>query len=300
MIITAIRTFIELFREDEFTVRIKKIINNNVVCAFDKDDVEVVLMGKGVGFRKSPGQAVNQADIEKVFRMENSKQLFELEELFRDTPGENIKATVDSIDYAKNTLKCRLNSNIYITLLDYINGVIDRIKRGIILENRLNTELAQFYPAEYQAGRYVVEQIRKLCGIEMPEGETGFIAMHFVNADLGGSMPETVDITRFIQEVLQIIKDDFGILIDHQSEQIIPFITHLKYLGKRLNKGNTWESNEEDIEFYQALYEKYKDAAGCAEKITAYVKIQYNTDLSEDEKMYLTIYIKRILMSILT
>lgn len=281
-------------------MRIKKIINNNVVCAFGKDDMEVVLMGKGIGFRKSPGQAVDQTNIEKVFRMENSKQLFELEELFRDTPGEHIKATVDSIDYAKNTLKCRLNSNIYITLLDYINGTIDRIKRGIILENRLNTELAQFYPAEYQTGRYVVEQIRTLCGIEMPEGETGFIAMLFVNADLGGSMPETVDITRFIQEVLAIIKDDFGILIDHQSEQVIPFITHLKYLGKRLNEGNTWESDEEDKEFFKSLYHKYKDAASCAEKITAFIKIQYNVELSADEQMYLTIYIKRILMCTLT
>ena len=280
-------------------MRIKKVINNNVVSAYDKDDVEVVLMGKGIGFHKLPGQAANEGNIEKVFRMEDQKQLYELEELFSDTPTDHIKITIESIDYAQNILNSKLSSNIYITLSDYINAAIDRIKTGVVLENRLNAEIAQFYPTEYQAGKYVVEQIEEICGVKIPEGEIGFIAMLFVNAALGSSMPETINITHFIQEVLQIIKEDFGIEVNHQSEQVIPFITHLKYLGKRLNEGNTWVSDDEDKEFYEAVYGKYKDAANCANKITAYVQKQYNVDLSEDEKMYLTIYIKRILISTL-
>ena len=34
---------------------IQKVINNNVVSTFDMNNHEVILMGKGIGFRKKAG-----------------------------------------------------------------------------------------------------------------------------------------------------------------------------------------------------------------------------------------------------
>ena len=34
---------------------IQKVINNNVVSTFDSNGKEVILMGKGIGFRKKTG-----------------------------------------------------------------------------------------------------------------------------------------------------------------------------------------------------------------------------------------------------
>ena len=36
---------------------IQKVINNNVVSTFDMNNHEVILMGKGIGFRKKAGDA---------------------------------------------------------------------------------------------------------------------------------------------------------------------------------------------------------------------------------------------------
>ena len=51
-------------------MKISKIINNNVVSTFDEDGREVVVMGRGVGFKAKEGMAVNEAKVEKIFRLD--------------------------------------------------------------------------------------------------------------------------------------------------------------------------------------------------------------------------------------
>ena len=52
---------------------IQKVINNNVISAYDEDHQEVVIMGKGIGFKAHTGDAIDESRIEKVFRIENEK-----------------------------------------------------------------------------------------------------------------------------------------------------------------------------------------------------------------------------------
>ena len=46
---------------------IQKVINNNVVSTFDSNGKEVILMGKGIGFRKKTGDELDKTKIEKIF-----------------------------------------------------------------------------------------------------------------------------------------------------------------------------------------------------------------------------------------
>ena len=39
---------------------IQKVINNNVVSTFDMNNHEVILMGKGIGFRKKAGDELDK------------------------------------------------------------------------------------------------------------------------------------------------------------------------------------------------------------------------------------------------
>ena len=41
-------------------MRIEKVINNNIVSAFDDTGRELVLMGRGLGFGGRPGQPVDE------------------------------------------------------------------------------------------------------------------------------------------------------------------------------------------------------------------------------------------------
>ena len=50
---------------------IQKVINNNVISAYDENQQEVVIMGKGIGFKAHTGDAIDESRVEKVFRIEN-------------------------------------------------------------------------------------------------------------------------------------------------------------------------------------------------------------------------------------
>ncbi|PEN06946.1 transcription antiterminator BglG, partial [Bacillus wiedmannii] len=51
-------------------MRIHKILNNNVVCTMKDNETEVVLMGRGLGFQKKVGDAIDESKIEKTFVLE--------------------------------------------------------------------------------------------------------------------------------------------------------------------------------------------------------------------------------------
>ena len=51
----------------EKNVKIKKVLNNNVVIA-QNDNEETILMGLGLGFGKKAGEVVEDKKIEKIFR----------------------------------------------------------------------------------------------------------------------------------------------------------------------------------------------------------------------------------------
>ena len=46
---------------------IAKVINNNVVSSWDADHKEIIVMGRGIGFQKKPGQTVREEDIDSLF-----------------------------------------------------------------------------------------------------------------------------------------------------------------------------------------------------------------------------------------
>ena len=53
-------------------MQIEKILNNNVVQALD-NNVEYIVMGKGLGFQKKVGDLVDKEKIEKTFILENTE-----------------------------------------------------------------------------------------------------------------------------------------------------------------------------------------------------------------------------------
>ena len=67
-------------------MEIQKVINNNVISAFDENGQEVVVMGTGIGFKAHPGDPVNEEKIQKIFRIENRKIADQFKELLENIP----------------------------------------------------------------------------------------------------------------------------------------------------------------------------------------------------------------------
>ena len=87
---------------------IQKVINNNVISAYDENQQEVVIMGKGIGFKAHTGDAIDESRVEKVFRIENEKLSRQFQEILENIPLEHMQLTSDIITYAKKNLNVQL------------------------------------------------------------------------------------------------------------------------------------------------------------------------------------------------
>ena len=172
---------------------IEKVINNNIVSAYDDTGKEVVIMGRGIGFGTKPGREVAEQKIEKIFRIKSQSLADQFKELLANMPLEHAQISNDIISHAKKHLKLKLNQSIYVTLTDHINFAIERFTQGIKPENALLWEIKRFYQQEYQLGKYAVDMIWERLHIALPDDEAGFIALHFVNAEYGTDIRDALN-----------------------------------------------------------------------------------------------------------
>ncbi len=274
---------------------IDKIINNNVVSAFDDTDKEVVVMGRGIGFGKKAGSRIDEEQIEKIFRIKSQTLAEQFKELLANMPLEHVRISNNIISYAESELKLRLNQSIYVTLTDHINFAIDRLKMNIRPENALLWEIKRFYPQEYRLGQYGIKLIEKELGIKLPQDESGFIALHFVNAEYGTDIRDALNFPNLMQRILGITKEELGIEFDEDSLHYERFVTHVKFLLQRIYRKELLSDEEEELA--AMVRRKYKREYICSKKIAEYIDKETGSKISGEEMMYLAIHIRRVTMA---
>lgn len=270
---------------------ITKIISNNAVVSLDELGNELVIMGSGVGFKKKVNDTVDSKSIEKTYKI-SSQHATQFERLVMNMPYEHVGIADEIIKYAQTTIGKELNENIYITLTDHVSFAIERKKLGIEFDNALLWEIKQFYNEEYKVGLKALDIIEDKLGIRLSDDEAGFIALHVVNAQANMNMTDTIKSPKVIDDILNIVKDYFGIEFDKQSISYERFVTHLKFFIQRVVKQN-FESGE-DEKFYRDFLDSHKESADCARKIAKYVNDNLKYEVTDEELMYIAMHIERV------
>ena len=271
---------------------IEKVINNNIISAYEKSGAEVIVMGRGIGFKKKQGEVVPADQISKIFRIKSRTLTEQFKELLANMPLERVRISDEIISHAKDHLKLKLNQSIYVTLTDHINFAIERVSQGIEPQNALLWEIKRFYPQEFQLGIYALELIHDRLGILLPEDEAGFIALHFVNAEYGTDIRDAVKFPDQMQAIVDIVERDLGILLDESSLHYERFMTHIKFLIQRIYRKELLSS--EDRELSLLMQRKYHREYQCSVKVAEYIMQATGSRLSEKEIMYLSVHIRRV------
>ena len=271
---------------------IEKVINNNIISAYEKSGAEVIVMGRGIGFKKKQGEVVPADQISKIFRIKSRTLAEQFKELLANMPLERVRISDEIISHAKDHLKLKLNQSIYVTLTDHINFAIERVSQGIEPQNALLWEIKRFYPQEFQLGIYALELIQDRLDILLPEDEAGFIALHFVNAEYGTDIRDAVKFPDQMQAIVDIVERDLGILLDESSLHYERFMTHIKFLRQRIYRKELLSS--EDRELSLLMQRKYPREYQCSLKVAEYIMQATGSRLSEEEIMYLSVHIRRV------
>lgn len=271
-------------------MKIKKILNNNAALAKDENGNEIIYTGCGICFQKRAGDEIDESKIEKTFVMEKSNEQFL--QLVSEMPYEEIQVADEIIKYASEKLEKRLCNNIYITLTDHLGFAIERSKSGTFLKNKLLWEIKNYYKVEYELGCHALEIIKEKLGVELPEDEAGFFALHIVNAELDGNIHHIMEAPEIIDDIVSIVKYTYNKDLDENSLSYERFITHLKYFLQRAERNAYYEPEAEGM--FEIIKEKFPEAYRCASRIKSYMETKYPEKITDEEMLYLTVHIARI------
>lgn len=285
---------VESERYGALGMRIDRVINNNVVSAVEENGTEVVVMGKGVGFQMRHGMTIPEEQIEKVFRLDNPSSMDQFKNLVASLPPERLQISTEVIQYAKGVLNKKLSPNIYLTLTDHINFAIERFQDHMLFGNPLLREVRAFYKEEYMIGTFALDLIERRLGIAFPVDEAASIALHIVNAEYNTKMRDTIDITRIIQDVLDLVREYFQMELDETSLSYERLITHLRFLAQRIYISETIDDDTGLSEFPGMIEQIYPEEYQCSRKVKEYIEKTYGHQVSEEEVAYLAVHLKRV------
>ncbi|WP_160680541.1 PRD domain-containing protein [Clostridium sp. C8-1-8] len=273
-------------------MKIEKVLNNNVVTIIDENGIEQVIMGRGIAFKKVSGDEIEENKIEKIFRLDSKNDSERFKSLLNETPMEYVDISRGIIKYAEKTLDKKFEDVIFLALTDHINFAIKRFKNGLPIKNEMLWEIKRIYRKEYSIGMWAINYIKYKLGIDLPEDEAGFIALHIINATLGESMPNTMNITKLIQDILSIVKYHYKMDIDEESLSFHRFTTHLKFFAQRMFSSKQELSGDDSL--YEVVKDKYQASYLCVKKIRDYIKVTYDYELTDEEMVYLILHVQRL------
>lgn len=273
-------------------VKVAKVINNNIISVINEQNKELMIMGRGIGFQVKSGEPVKKEKIEKIYTLDSQEVSDKFKTLLREVPIEVMEVSEQIIGNAKTKYGKKLNDIIYVTLTDHINFAIERQKDGYEIRNALLWETKRLYKDEYYIGLDALKKIKEKIGVELPEDEAGFIALHILNAELNDDVSNIMTITKVIQEILTIVKYHFKIDFDEDSLNYFRFITHLKFFAQRMLNHSYMQNHDDDL--FLMIKDKHPKAFSCSNKINNYLTKTYHHALTNEELLYLTIHIDRV------
>lgn len=280
---------------------VQKILNNNLLQVKGKDGEEMIAMGKGLRFSYRVGDQLKEEDVEKIYLLKDEKNKRDYIRLLEDAPAEYAEVIQDAVEMANRRMSCTLNEQIFVTLFDHLIYALERLEKGIVLQNRMLWEIRKFYPKEYLVGTEVLEYINRELGVELPEAEAGNIAFHLVNAQISSQENSTsaqngMLMVKMLKDIFQIIQLYYHYQIDENSINYSRFVIHMQFFLQRLLEDKMLE--EDGASIYESVLTEgsaeAKKAAGCVEQIRKYIRNLLGKEISREEQIYLIVHITRM------
>ncbi|MGL4914093.1 MAG: BglG family transcription antiterminator LicT [Romboutsia sp.] len=276
---------------------IQKIYNNNVVLVIDKEsNKELVLTGCGIGFQKKIGQSIDEDKIEKKFITEDESLTKKITKVVSEVDEYIFDASSKIIDYAKEYLSSELDDYIYASLTDHLSFAFKRLDQNIEIKNDLLYEIKRIHKKEFEVGKWAIEFINNKFNVKFPIDEAGFIAMHIVNANYKETTNESFLMTKIVKEILNIIRYYYSIEFEQDDFNYDRLVTHLKFFAKRLIKKEQVKDKDNDL--INIIKIQYKKAYDCSCKVKQYIEDNHEYIVTEDELLYLTLHINRVISAI--
>ena len=250
---------------------------------------EAILVGNGLGFGRRPGDVIDKSRVSKVYYVQNELQTKFLKMLDNVTP--QVMQAAERISLAAEEQGILLSSKSTISLVDHISFALERVEKGTFLPNLVLSETRMLYPKEYAVGQRALELVRQFCGVQLPEDEAGYIALHLVAGAADGAL--AYDTVKFVKAVKEIICDTYHCTFEEESLETTRLTVHLKFLAARILRHTPWQDAGLES-MYTVLLQRDSRNEVCLQRINAYLRQEFDYELDHQEQVYLLIHLTKI------
>lgn len=271
--------------------KVIRVLNNSVVLAERiSDETEVILLGKGVGVyvSKNKIKMLPHEKIQRLYELKNESENDYLKDLVSSVSPEIITITSDIIKKAEGMLQTKFRQNIFFSVLDHLSFAVERNKEQIENPYPYLEEMKILLNEEYQVCEQLVNYINHSLGINLKSDEAILLAIHFANArlDVDNSDEE------IIAEILNIISMKLKINLNNEQARLHRLKAHLRFFikNKSVRNGDS-AKNGSFKEIERLLSKEYASEYQCARLIVEYLRKKHKLHISNNEVIYLTMYI---------
>ncbi|MBG1272265.1 PRD domain-containing protein [Lactobacillus paracasei subsp. paracasei] len=276
---------------------VRKVFNNNVILVADNLH-NYILVGKGIGFHKKANDQVKSINKSQLYINADDKWSSMLIKLISNISIEYLEISSLIIEKATKVLESSFDEYLLLVLTDHINFAVLRHMKRMDIKNEILLETKNYYPKEFAIGVYALQVIKDKVNVSLPEDEAGFIALKFVDSSLDDSgKQDAIILTKTISGAIQIVEKDYGSKLDKESISWQRFLVHLRFfLARAVNDKKNVKNVPDDMPLYKYISNRYLKTFKCAQRISDYVESVTHSEVSINEKVYLTIHLERIFM----
>lgn len=282
------------------SAHVRRVLSNNAVLAAGVEGLEVVALGRGLGFGLRPGDPLDPTRVEQVFIASEEAASYRLTKFLADVPLVCVRAAVAAADVAHERLGLTVTQALILPLADHLSFAWQRQQQGLVVEVPLRFEVRHLYPAESAAGEAALARATTIMGVDLDPDEAVSLALHFVNAQFASAqgLGTAVRMTERITQITDSIERTLGVELDPDSMSTARFVTHLRYLFSRLASGK--QIAEPHPTFIEAIANAHPEAMTAARRVGVLIEMGHDATLTPDETAYLAMHIARLAMEVRT
>ncbi|UUX33563.1 PRD domain-containing protein [Fundicoccus culcitae] len=271
---------------------ISQVLNNNVVL-ITKNGIEKIIIGTGVGFQKKIGDEIEPDKVQKVFTIDSENSLDEISAVIRSLSSKELDIVLYIVNDFKEKTDLEISDSIFVPLADHIHYLLSRSQEGIYVSNPLHYEVKYLYPTEFELCKTYVDFLNEAFYQDIPDEEASSILLHFINASrVDSNMKETMQRTKIIKDLLNIITNYLKIQFDKSSYAYRRFIIHLQHFVSRVLQGGSYSSSDNSL--VHVVRESYTKESECVDRIAKYLIDNLNVAITNDEFVYLVIHLTKL------
>lgn len=264
---------------------VRHILNNSSIIV-DGYMTENILMGKGIGFGRKPGDTLPVGtEYEKSYQLLDKANDFH--RIINGYDEHIVLMVMDTIQHIIERNNGEFNEHDFVTIADHLAAMFSRVLNGEAIISFFANETRTLYPKSFKKAEEISDIIHEKYEVHLPEAEIAYIALYLENLSSIKSKQEVEQTTSILEQMDEMFKLSDHRNIDKNSIAYSRFLIHIQLLIQ----STQFRKVPLDTTISHAILKTYHEYCMLAESIIQIIEEETDKKLGESELIYLVIHL---------